>query len=417
MVARVPSPPFQTQAQVGGITSAFGITAGNGLGGGGALTDSVTISMTASGVTAAAYGDATSVAQITFNALGQATSATSVPITFPPAGGGTAIVGIAASSQFIVGGSPVTGTGTITIAMQTSSVAAATYGNSTNVGQFAVNAQGQITSASNVAINFPAPTTAVVGLVVSNQFSVSGSPVTGTGSITLSLQTSTVTAGTYGNATVVPQIAVNAQGQVTSASGVAITFPARTIVVTDEGTASATIQVLNFAGAGVTAAATGATALVTIAGAAGSDPWTYTVLGAPFATSSVVAQPTGLEFVPAINTRYEFEAQLMTRTSDVTVGPRPGFQWSTGLTDGVVNVQQTTATSGIVMQFGNINAAVLAPVGALTNNSQSWPAMIWGQLVAGAGAAGTCRVQLASEIATSRTVSLIAGSYLKWRAY
>lgn len=347
MVARVPSPPFQQQDQAGGITSAFGITAGNGLGGGGDLTASVTISISASGVTAGSYGDATSVAQVTFNALGQATTATSVPISFPASGGGTAIVGIAASNQFTIGGSPVTGTGTITIAMQTSSVAP----------------------------------------------------------------------NTYGNATVVPQIAVNAQGQVTSASGIAITFPVGTIRISDEGTASATIQVLNFAGAGVTASATGATALVTIAGAAGSDPWTYTVLGAPFATSSVVAQPTGLEFVPAINTRYEFEAQLMTRTSDVTVGPRPGFQWSTGLTDGVVNIQQTTATSGIVMQFGNVNASVLAPVGALTNNNQSWPAMVWGQLVAGAGAAGTCRVQLASEIATSRTVSLIAGSYLKWRAY
>lgn len=220
MVARVPSPPYQHEDQAGGITSAFGIAAGSGLGGGGDLTASVTISMTASGVTAAAYGNATAVAQVTFNALGQATSATSVPISFPAP---------------------------------------------------------------------PAPTTAVVGLVASNQFSVSGSPVTGTGSITLSLQTSTVTAGTYGNATVVPQIAVNAQGQVTSASGVSITFPAQTLIISDEGTASATIQVLNFAGAGVTAVATGATALVTIAGAAGSDPWTYTVLGAPFATSGSVS--------------------------------------------------------------------------------------------------------------------------------
>lgn len=39
-------------------------------------------------------------------------------------------------------------------ALRSSGVSAGTYGNATNVGQFAVNSQGVITSASNVAINF-----------------------------------------------------------------------------------------------------------------------------------------------------------------------------------------------------------------------------------------------------------------------
>lgn len=47
-------------------------------------------------------------------------------------------------------GGPITGSGTISDA--TSGVTAATYGDASNVGQFAVNAYGRITSASNVAI-------------------------------------------------------------------------------------------------------------------------------------------------------------------------------------------------------------------------------------------------------------------------
>lgn len=93
-------------------------------------------------------------------------------------------------------GGPITTTGTIAIA--NTGVAAATYGSSTEVAQIAVNAQGQITSASNVAISASA-----IGAVTS----VSGTPneitATGTTSVVLSLPTSlaftgkTVTGGTF----------------------------------------------------------------------------------------------------------------------------------------------------------------------------------------------------------------------------
>jgi hypothetical protein len=348
VVTRVPAYPGLNQAGPGGgITSAFGIAAGAGLAGGGDLTQTVTVSMAASGVVAGTYGDATTVPQITFNDRGQASTVSSVAIAFPASGGGTAIIGLSASNQFTVGGSPVTGTGTLTI----------------------------------------------------------------------SLQTSTVTAGTYGNATQVAQFAVNAQGQLTSASSISITFPANTHIIQDEGSIVGTVTVLNFAGAGVTVVATGATAAITVAGAAGSDPWTYTVLASPFSTTSVVPQPSGLFFAPAASTKYEFEFQLSTRTSDVTVGPRPALAWATGLTDGVVSMQQVTSATGINMVFGNIGATVTIAVGALPSNSASWPALGWGFAVAGAGPGGSIVVQLASEIATSRTVSIQAGSFIKWRAY
>ena len=52
---------------------------------------------------------------------------------------------------------------------------------------------------------------------------VSPSPITGNG--TVSLANTTVTAGTYGNASTVAQVIINAQGQATNAVNVAITIP------------------------------------------------------------------------------------------------------------------------------------------------------------------------------------------------
>ena len=49
---------------------------------------------------------------------------------------------------------------------------------------------------------------------------LTGGPITGNG--TISIANTTVTAGTYGNASTVAQVVINAQGQITSASNVAI---------------------------------------------------------------------------------------------------------------------------------------------------------------------------------------------------
>jgi len=49
---------------------------------------------------------------------------------------------------------------------------------------------------------------------------LTGGPITGTG--TISLANTTVTAGTYGNASTVSQVTINAQGQITNAVNVSI---------------------------------------------------------------------------------------------------------------------------------------------------------------------------------------------------
>lgn len=150
----------------------------------------------------------------------------------------------------------------------------------------------------------------------------------------------------------------------------------------------------------------------------GSDPWTYVQVngGSDFTTTNNVAQDvTGLAFTPAANTTYEFEAILLVRTATATVNPRIGFAWATGLTDGIAYIEQSQAATGTgLFASGNINAALLTPVGGLPNTTQSWPVVVKGTVRAGASPSGNCRIQLASET-NGTTVRIVARSFLSFR--
>ena len=151
--------------------------------------------------------------------------------------------------------------------------------------------------------------------------------------------------------------------------------------------------------------------------ASGSDPWTYVRLVSDFPTSSATAvDVTGMSLTPAVNLRYEIEGSFLLRTATTTVGPRLGCAWPTGMTDGVARLDVTSAAGTRVMQNGNVNAAVLGPVGGLPNTTQSWPAGILVTLLAGASPGSTFRIQLATETAATN-VTMKAGSFFRWRTF
>lgn len=152
------------------------------------------------------------------------------------------------------------------------------------------------------------------------------------------------------------------------------------------------------------------------AGAAAADPWTYVKLTSDFVTSSATAVGvTGLEFTPAANKSYVFEAQLLTRTAVAAYGVRPGIAWPAGtITDAVVEVRQSTSATARVLAFGNGGAVVQALGTALPDTTQSWPAKIAGTLITGASPSGNLRVIVATETAgTNATIK--AGSWLRYR--
>jgi len=165
----------------------------------------VTPALANSGVVAGTYGSSGNITAFTVDSAGIITSVSETSI-------------IQGDITSVVAGTGLTGGGTsgeVTLNLEQTGVLPGVYGDTGNITAFTVDATGRITNATRIAV--------IAGDITSV---VAGTGLTGgatSGDATLSLATSGVSAGVYGNAVSIPQITVDATGRVTSVAELSVT--------------------------------------------------------------------------------------------------------------------------------------------------------------------------------------------------
>ena len=166
---------------------------------------------------------------------------------------------------------------TVTFNLSNTGVSATTYGSSTAIPVLAVNAQGQITSASTASISTDltlvddASTSATISLAT-DTLKISGG--TGTTSsisgdtVTINLDNTAVSAGSVGSSSAIPVLTIDAQGRITAASTASVSSD---LTIVDDSSTSETItlgtETLKFAGGtGISTAITSGTVTISKSG-------------------------------------------------------------------------------------------------------------------------------------------------------
>ena len=166
---------------------------------------------------------------------------------------------------------------TVTFNLSNTGVSATTYGSSTAIPVLAVNAQGQITSASTASISTDltlvddASSSATISLAT-DTLKISGG--TGTTSaisgdtVTINLDNTAVSAGSVGSSSAIPVLTIDAQGRITAASTASVSSD---LTIVDDSSTSEVItlgtETLKFAGGtGISTAITSGTVTISKSG-------------------------------------------------------------------------------------------------------------------------------------------------------
>jgi hypothetical protein len=155
------------------------------------------------------------------------------------------------SPDLIVAGSPITTAGIIALTLNDVNPDPGTYGDVLDIPTIVVNGKGLIVAIKNTPISFvsvtglPPPAAGQLA-VFSGRSTITNGDLSGdvstSGSLVTTLATVNSDVGTYGDATHVAQVTVNAKGLTTAAASVPITFPTAPIPTFGAGAPSTLVS-------------------------------------------------------------------------------------------------------------------------------------------------------------------------------
>jgi hypothetical protein len=217
------------------------ITGSKTLSGTTTFSGAVSLGSSATATTQTAGNNSTAVATTAYVATAVAAIGAFSGLTF--AGDSGTTQSIASGDTLTVSGgvglsSTASATDTVTINLDNTTVSAGSYGSASAIPTFTVDAQGRLTAAGTASIStsFTVDADSGTDLTISggDTFTIVGgtgltSVASANDTLTLNLDNTAVTAGSYGSATAVSTFTVDAQGRLTAAGTATIAIPASAV--------------------------------------------------------------------------------------------------------------------------------------------------------------------------------------------
>jgi hypothetical protein len=287
------------------------------------------------------------------------------------------------SAQIYSAGTGLTLTGTV-FSITNTAVTAASYGTASQVPTLAINAQGQITSASNtsIAINANQITSGAVtnAQLANSSLTVNGTSISlggsgtvtatatnaltiGTGltgtsyngstAVTIALGASGVTPTTYGSASQVPVFAVDTYGRLTSVTNTSIAIAAGAVSGLAASATTDTTNASNISsGTLPTGRLSGSYTGITGVGTLTAGTWNGTAIGVAYGGTGLTATPTNGQLAIGNGTGYS----LATLTAGTNV--------SISNTAGGITISATPAAGGTVTSVAMTVPSFLSVTGS-----------------------------------------------------